>query len=431
MRILIGVIDIAGQIPLFADGFRKLGHQVTTVIFKTNRFTPGIQYDVNLRYPVRWPEWVAENKSLIVKLPRYAINQSVTWTKILGLIASHDVFVFQWARSSLLPGHADFPFIKRLGKRIVSLFVGSDVRDVPAYKQWYAAAKEIPFQDEPLVNSLRSVRMHEMYSDLILSVPNQAVLALRPYDHFFVPLDLSAYPFNLPARDIPVVVHAPSRKGYKGTNHILKALDQLKAEGVLFEARFLDGIPHQKLIGELANADVVIDEMFFPLHGKLTVESLASGCAVATGDRQDYEPFPPDRPIWYINPDNVHSQLKRLLTDKELRISLAKRGREYAEKYYNHKKVSQRILEGLNSGSSGKRDHYPAFFASEYCLPEGEIIPKDLKRMTTQVIRKWGLPPDVDPMELLSKGFVSPDLTRSSSFIPRWSVHDTNGYLPT
>jgi hypothetical protein len=32
LRILVGTIEIAGMIPIFADGFRRLGHQVTTAI---------------------------------------------------------------------------------------------------------------------------------------------------------------------------------------------------------------------------------------------------------------------------------------------------------------------------------------------------------------------------------------------------------------
>jgi hypothetical protein len=402
MRILIGTTEIAGLLSNFADGFRKIGHEVTTVVWQRNQWWP-VQYDVDLSHMQSPAECISAIKSLI---------------------DSHDVFFFLWARQSLLHQNQDYPILRQLGKKIILYFVGSDVRSIPAYKQWYQAGRkyldQLPFTNEPISNPLYAIRAAEMYADLIFSVPDQSVLGVRPYMHAFVPMNMSCYTFHVPARDIPLVVHAPSRGWLKGTEYIMKALEDLRAEGVSFDLRLLQDIPNQQVIDAFVDADVVIDELFFPLYGKTTLEAMACGCAVANGDDEGYEPFPPDRPICQINPENIRKQLGNLLTNKELRIKLAHEGRNYAEKYHDHIAVTQQIVKYLNNDNLIQYDYYPAFYARDFRLPDGEVIPEELKRMTTEIVKTWGLSENVDPQDMIRRGLMSQDGLDPTASIPRW-----------
>ncbi|MBJ6751679.1 glycosyltransferase [Geomonas anaerohicana] len=404
MRIMIGVTEIGGNIPVVAGALRQLGHQVTTVVRQKNSWWP-IEYDVDFS------------------------GRDMTIEDVLNigyLIGTHDVFFFQWARTTLLPNHSDYPFIKRAGKKIVSCFVGSDVRDTGAYKQWYADGRrfleKLPFPEDPVVNPLFAMRMAELHSEIILSQPNQSVLGVRPYHHFFLPMELSLYRQHIPAREVPVVVHAPSKSWLKGTDVIMAALETLKQQGVRYEFRLLEGLPNDVVIKELMNADVLIDELYFPLHGKLSLEGLGCGCAVVNGDRADYEPFPADRPFWYVNPDNIVERLRQLLTDRDLRIGLALEGVPYLKTHHDHVRVMQRVMDALEQGESGRCDHYPDFFSTGYHLPAGETIPAELQGATAQLIRKWGLPAEADLAELVARGLVSSDILAGAAGIPRWGA---------
>jgi glycosyl transferase family 1 len=221
---------------------------------------------------------------------------------------------------------------------------------------------------------------------------------------------------------VPVVVHAPSNKDVKGTHLIMPALERLRAEGVRFELRLLHDKTNQEVLAELANADVIVDQLHFPLHGKLGIEAMASGCALATGNREDYEPFPPNRPIWHVDSGNVYEQLKRLLTDKALRTRLAREGREYVRRYHDHVKVARRIIESLNAGNERPYDHYPTFYAKRFQLPAGVVISSDLQRMTAQIIQRWGLPEGVDPQDMIRRGLMSAEGLKSLQAIPRWNL---------
>lgn len=429
MRILIGTGEIAGMMPILADGFRQLGHEVTTVIRHRNPLYPHITYDYDLTVDMMgWPVWFDRPKALPIRIPRYLMTQTVRWSKLLTLIATHDVFFFQYL--SLLPDNRDYPLLRRLGKRIVSFFVGDDVRHASAYDQEYGSRihetstlKKI--EDYcggfPLLGPLHRLRMAELYSSLILSIPSQSGLALRPYMRSWVPIDISKYECFVPGRDVPVVVHAPSSKAWKGTEQILRALERLRSEGVPFELRLLHGVPHEEVLDELAGADVAVDQLHLFLHGKFAVEAMASGCAVATANREDLEPMPPNRPILHIDPANVYEQLWRLLTDKELRLRLAHEGRRYVERYNDHVRVARYFIENL-SGDPAKQYHfYPTFFARHYRLPEGEVVPHYLRKMTAKVIERWGLPEDVDPQGMIERGLMA-DGVIGSNGIARWET---------
>jgi hypothetical protein len=179
---------------------------------------------------------------------------------------------------------------------------------------------------------------------------------------------------------------------------------------------------HQQVMEELINADVVVDQLFFPLHGKLGIEAMATGCALASSNREDYEPFPANRPIWHIDPGNLYEQLRLLLSDRDLRLRLARQGRAYVETYHDHVKVAEGMVDALAATGMQRLDHYPVFFAQQFQLPVGLAIPEDLKRLTARIVQRWGLPEGVDPQDMIKRGLMTANGLIPSRPIPRWAV---------
>lgn len=393
MRILLGPVDICCMLRIFAEGFRKLGHQVTIAV--SQRL-----------------DWCEEYGDDIVDLRPGKFDSGT----IDNLIANHDVFFMVWTNPF------GFRRLRELGKHIISYLVGSDVRHHSGYEQQYGASwkhNSESYSKDPLVRPLSYIRKAELYSDVVLSCPTQGSLGIRPYMRAFVPVKLSRYEYNIPRRDVPVIIHAPSVKSAKGTPLILPVLERLRSEGIDFDLRLLHGVSQRQVLDELAKADMAIDQLYGNFHGLFSLEALASGCALATSNNENFEPFPPNRPILNIEPGNLYEPLKRLLTDKDLRIRLAQEGRKYVEKYYDHVNVAGRILECLEADEI-EYDHYPAFFSRYYRLPQGESIPDELKRMTAETIQRWGLPEDADPQDMIARGLMSADELDPSKPIPRW-----------
>ena len=84
----------------------------------------------------------------------------------------------------------------------------------------------------------------------------------------------------------PLVVHAPTNRAVKGTHHVLAALDALRAEGVAFELRLVEGLTHDEARRVYAQADLVVDQLLLGWYGGLAVECMALGVPVDAHIRQ-------------------------------------------------------------------------------------------------------------------------------------------------
>lgn len=190
--------------------------------------------------------------------------------QLVRLVAAWKCDLFIFYAPAVLPNHLYYPILKAAGKKIVTVFWGSDVR------YWYTFAEEMrklgayhemaPFFDYARTRSggsywdkLRTVKTAERYSDLILAQPDSGQLLTRPYMRTHVPLDLSEYRFNVPGRTEPLIVHAPSVPEAKGTDVILRVIQELRAEGIRFEFRRIENMPNSELRRLLAESDIVVD----------------------------------------------------------------------------------------------------------------------------------------------------------------------------
>jgi hypothetical protein len=247
--------------------------------------------------------------------------------------------------------------------------------------------------------------------------PSYAELALRPYHHLYLAIDSSRIRCSIPGRDIPRVVHAPSNSALKGTAEILEALEHLRREGVEFELRLLEGRPNSEVLQELHDADVLVDEVRELNYGMLALEAMASGCAVAAGNQPTVVPLPPERPVWPLTPDNLGPQLRRLLTDRDLRLRLAGAGRPFVETYH----APQVVARGMEQALAGaKPDYRPGFFAYRYQLPEGEALSPRLRKLSSEIVHRYGVAQGVDLQELAERGLIrTPGRGRQPS-VPRW-----------
>ena len=434
MRILVGTREVAGILHDFAGAFRSIGHQVTSVIMERHPFFQHLSYDVDLMRPVLdWPNGLARSSNPLAAALRSSAERGARLARLARLVLAHDVFVYFWAGESLR-WNTELPYLRWLGKKIITVCCGSDIRHASAYSQEYAelirqgSCRELrdlrpSERTKPLAFSLANLRAAELHSDVILSVPNQSGLAVRPYHHVFLPLDVSSFRSSIPGRMVPRVVHAPSNSGMKGSDQILPALERLKAEGVPLELQYLHDVTNAEVLRAMSEADVLVDQLHFPLHGKAGVEAMASGCALATCNRQVQEPFPPNRPIWHIDPGNVYEQLKRLLTDRELRVRLAEEGLAYISRYHDQQCVARRVLGHLGERGTATCDHYPTHFPCHYRLEQGVDIPVDLQKTTELVVRRWGLPELANPLDMVSRGLMTwSDAARQPA---RWPYADT------
>ncbi len=423
LRVFVGTFEVSGFTYELADGIERLGHEVNTGLRVAHSNFIDRVYNHDLTDDTGSVDWEALSREIrggTFHAPKRFSKRATATDRMRWILARHDVFVFVYgslwhdrvAPLKFQGQGREYALLERLGKRIVSYFVGPDARHASAYDQQLAQlggafrplGEILPsWGADPVSRAMRNVRRAERYAHAIFSQPNQAGLALRPYAHIHAPVDLSRLTAKVPGREVPVIVHAPSERTIKGTADIVASLERLRTAGHRFELRLLTDVPNHEVLAALADADVVIDQLHLPMHGRLGVEAMASGCALVTADRRDLEPIPAERPVWAIDPQGLEAQLRAIVCDRELRVRLGHEGIAHARRYHDHVAIARRVMACV-SDSNAPMEHTPSFFARHYRLPDGVKLPTRLKALTAQVARRWGLPEGVTLEDLRARG---------------------------
>lgn len=168
-----------------------------------------------------------------------------------------------------------------------------------------------------------------------------------PYSHIFLDEWVPQYT-QLEERKLRIV-HAPSHRRVKGTDLILAALDNLKAEGFEFELVLVEGLSNEKAKQIYEAADVLVDQLFAGWYGGLAVEAMALGKPVLVYIRNEDLKFIPgemavDLPFINVNPETLEEGLRRVLKmPRQELLALGKRSRAYVEKWHNPMQIASEI----------------------------------------------------------------------------------------
>nr|WP_237728170.1 glycosyltransferase [Cellulomonas sp. APG4] len=228
-------------------------------------------------------------------------------------------------------------------------FHGSEVR-IPrvakALDPWSAFHfADLPIDEAAIEDALAVIRT---YADAT-TVSNVANLPYAP-GATYLPLsvDLTAIPPHPLAggdRVRPVVAHAPSARGLKGTEFVLDAFDRLRAEGVAFDIDLIEGVTNSEVLERYARADIVVEKLVNEGFGVAALEALAVGRPVVSRVADVVRDRHPDLPIVDATPETFEKVLRGLIVDRGERQRLAAAGRPYVEANHDISLTGVRLEE--------------------------------------------------------------------------------------
>lgn len=165
-----------------------------------------------------------------------------------------------------------------------------------------------------------------------------------------LPVDVSRIPFTPAApRSTVNIVHAPTRRGFKGTSTVLCAIDILKSRRNDFTFSLTEGLPYDEYIHKIADADIVIDQIHSQSPGMNGLEMLAAGKIVFTGATplgNSYFGFMKKSPAFDAPPEaaDLANEIGFALDRKAEFKALAERGRAYVETNHSLQRVAETFL---------------------------------------------------------------------------------------
>lgn len=152
------------------------------------------------------------------------------------------------------------------------------------------------------------------------------------------------------------IVHTPNHRGFKGTEFIFKAIDDLKKEGLKINFIVIEKIPNSEVKRILhQEADILIEQIIFTGYALSAIEGLSAGLPVVSNlDREDIVQvfrrysYLNECPIVSGTPENVKDIIRYLIQNPEIRNQLGQAGRKYVEKYHSYESFQKLFKQIIN-----------------------------------------------------------------------------------
>lgn len=303
LRVVHCPVNTAGVPWANVQALRRRGVDATLVVFNRYRLHPEA-------------DWSLERRGGLAR------RQLTQWRALLRLLPRADVFHFYFGLT-LVPRSLQFPLLRLFGRKSVMHYLGSDIRGkTPA---------ELAFGRRAGAQVVGSYDATRWVPEAEVIPPGIDVRAIEP-----------APPSD---RARPVILHAPSSRRRKGTEHVLAACAGLDADLVLVE-----GIHHAEAFERYREADIVVDQLNSGWYGLFAIECMALGKPVVghlleDSVQQTEEALGIPVPIVRATKDDLRARLEALVASAAERRRIGEASRAYAERVHDLERVADRLLD--------------------------------------------------------------------------------------
>jgi hypothetical protein len=170
-----------------------------------------------------------------------------------------------------------------------------------------------------------------------------------------VHLDFSVEVQDYVPKTPPVLIHAPSEVGIKGSKYVEDAIRALREEGYEFKYIRVEKLPNReahRIYRE--EADIIIDQFLVGGLGNLACEGMFYGRPVCSYLIDEFFDWYPDCPIVNCTIENLKEKLAWLIENPEVRREIGRRGRAFIKKHCDPEKINQKVWEMYLEVMDGK-----------------------------------------------------------------------------
>jgi len=147
-----------------------------------------------------------------------------------------------------------------------------------------------------------------------------------------------------------VVGHAPTHRMVKGTDEIIRVVENLRSKGINIRLELIEGLSRDDAQKKYQEIDLFIDQLVIGWYGVVSLEVMALGKPIICFIKGRGLRFVPpkmlaDLPIINADESSLEEKLVGVMQMSiEQRQSLAERGLAYLKEWHDPTKIAQRVV---------------------------------------------------------------------------------------
>ncbi len=174
--------------------------------------------------------------------------------------------------------------------------------------------------------------------------------------HFSIDTD-SIIPINIKFKeDVFKIFHAPNHRAIKGSEHLIKAVEELKKDGYNMELIMHSGVSNKVILETIATVDLVADQFVIGWYAMFALEAMSMGKPVLCYLREDLldlyikaELVKKDEiPILNTNILDIKKKLIWAYENRDELSIVGKKSKVYVEKYHSLRSVGN-VFDSINN----------------------------------------------------------------------------------
>lgn len=246
---------------------------------------------------------------------------------------------------------SDVAWLKRLGKKVILHFQGCEIRDRynPLSQSVCAHCAIRDTYCSPRNSAQRRSRLHKAVAvaDAVTVSTPDLISYIDRDEVFFIPKiapdDVDPFPSRRdPEAALLRVIHAPTSRSIKGTDHIEAVL---KKHPEKFELILLEGKSRDEVYEAAESAHLAVDQIRVGWYGNFAVEMMQRGLPVVARTRDDLRRavLPARVPLIDADESNFEAVMLALHADRSRLADARSAGLKYIRDVHSAKSVGKRL----------------------------------------------------------------------------------------
>lgn len=139
------------------------------------------------------------------------------------------------------------------------------------------------------------------------------------------------------------IIHTPNHRGFKGTEFLIRAVEDLRREGLQVDLQLLEKVTNEEVRRLMPQCDILAEQFIATAYALSGIEGMASGVPVLANLDSEYYTrvfrrysFLNECPILSTTVETLKENLRMMITQPALREKLGRAGRAYVGKYHSY-----------------------------------------------------------------------------------------------